>query len=450
MAFWCALALLAVRLVLALALIPPWQQPDEPTHVAYVELQRHHGARPDAASDPARETEILRSLVAYDWWEHRAVGFTPPTPMPERFSELGRIGGLRGRVAVDVIDTPNPPLFHGVVAQFLRWLPSRSVVADMYTLRAISAILGMLTLWVAWRAAREWLGEAGGLTVALLLALHPQFALVATSASPDGAANFFAACAWWAAVAAVSRERIVLPLAALWGAAIAAAVADRVGVPLVGLALVASLAAVVTRVPRQARWPTRTTIAVVLGSAVMLAAGAWGLAAFGSSYGIGYVFSRGLVPVPGAMTWDSFVGFTWILHRSWWHAIGWGRYAPPAWWVLTATLITAAAVAGLGRTLRAGDIGDRRTRMLFAVGAAGVAIQLAAIYWTYFRMDNGAQGRYLFPMLVPSLVLLWIGISAWVPPERRMHAAAALVLLFGALDLTAWGVVAIPAYYASF
>ena len=45
-------------------------------------------------------------------------------------------------------------------------------------LRAISAVFGMLTLWIAWLGARECLGTLGGATVALLLALHPQFAIV--------------------------------------------------------------------------------------------------------------------------------------------------------------------------------------------------------------------------------------------------------------------------------
>ena len=52
------------------------------------------------------------------------------------------------------------------------------------------------------------------------------------------------------------------------------------------------------------------------------------------------------------------------------------------------------------------------------VALIGVGIQMLAVYWTYFRLGNGAQGKSLFPVLVPCLVLLWVGIEAWVPPAR--------------------------------
>jgi hypothetical protein len=91
---------------------------------------------------------------------------------------------------------------------------------------------------------------------------------------------------------------------------------------------------------------------------------------------------------------------------------------------------------------------DRETRTLLWLGAAGIAIQLAAIYFVFFRVGVFAQGRYLFPFIVPSLVLLWTGIAAWIPPTRRVHAAAALVLVFVTLDAAAWSLVAVPAFYA--
>lgn len=449
MILWCAFALLACRLVLALVLIPPWQHPDEPTHVAYVELQRSRIMLLDGASDPAREAEILQSMVDHDWWIHRAVAFPVPTPMPERFKVFGTISGLRGRVVVDVVDIRNPPLFHVIAGRLVHWLPRGTVVRDMYVLRVLSAFFGLLTLWVAWRAAHEMFGEAGASAVALLLAIHPQFALVATSASPDAAANFFGACAWWAAVAAVSRDRILLPLAAMWTAAVAATLADRVGVPLVAIAFVAALVAVVAHMPRRTRRAAFMLI-VAIGVAETLAVAAVALSEVGRNYNIGDILSRGLIPVPGVMTWSSFVDFTWYLVKSWWHVIGWGRYPPPAWWTAVAALISAAGVVGLGRQWLTARALDDRTRMLLALAAVAVAIQLAAVYWTYFRLGIGGQGRYLFPVLVPSLLLLWMGLEAYVPPPRRTHAAAALVLLFGFLDAVAWALVAIPAYYASF
>lgn len=114
-------------------------------------------------------------------------------------------------------------------------------------------------------------------------------------------------------------------------------------------------------------------------------------------------------------------------------------------------VITLAAASGLVRRWREIALAAH-TRTLLALAVASVSVQAAAVYWTFFRLGNGPQGRYLFPVLVPTLILLWVGLEAWIPRSQRAYAAAAagVVLVFAALDSAVWLLVAIPAYYASF
>lgn len=438
-----ASALLICGLSLALAVVPPWQHPDEPTHTAVVELQRSRVALQDGTRDPGREGEILQSMARYDWWEHRARGFEAPTVVPENFLAAGR------RVGVSSLDVTRPTTYYLVTARVLSWFPRLAVAEDLYLLRGLSAVLGALTLLVAWRGARECLGSLGGATVAVLLALHPQFALVFTSAAPDPVANFFGACLWWQAMVAFKCRNVIAPLVAVWAAAIVATSADRMGLPLVAIALVVSLAVLAGRT--KIRWQRAVWVLPVAAGclSIMLYGAVWVLSAFGETYGLGRVFSADLTPVPGAVTWSRFTRFTWLLHHSWWYAIGWGRYMPPAWWNGIAVALTLVVAAGVVRRFFPPSQPEPQARTFAALAAAGIAIQLSAVYWTYFRLGNGAQGRYLFPLLVPSLVLIWMGVDAWVPPSRRAHAAAALVLLFALLDASAWMLVAIPAYYGT-
>ena len=126
-----------------------------------------------------------------------------------------------------------------------------------------------------------------------------------------------------------------------------------------------------------------------------------------------------------------------------------GTVPPPSWWAVVVVVLTALAALGIGRRLFRDRTLDAGTRTLIALAVVSLAVQLAALYWMYFRFDHGGLGKSLFPVLVPCLVLLWAGLEAWVPPSRRVHAAAALVLLLALLDAAVWGLVAIPAYYAS-
>jgi hypothetical protein len=425
-------------MLVALALIPPWQQPDEATHVARVELERSQIALLDGTPDPAREGEILQSMARYDWWEHRDRRSETPTVIPKNFSSTGY------GVAVPAQSFAGPTAYTLVTGRLLSWIPRLTIVEDLYILRTLSAIFGLLTLWVAWLGTRECLGTLGGVTVTALLALHPQFAVVATSAAADGLTNLFGACVWWQSVVALKRHHPLLPLAGVWGAAIAAASTDRMGVPLLAIALVVSIVVIARRTENI----TRPAAVVWVGLA--LVAAVWAVGAAGETYGLASVFSQEWLPVPSARSWDFFRRFTSFVHQSWWLSLGWVRYAPPSWWAMIVVSLTVIAAVGTGRQLIWSGVLDGQRRTLIAVAAVSVTLQVSAVYWTYFRPGSGAQGKSLFPVLVPCLVLLWSGIETWVPPPRRVHAAAALVFLFALLDAAAWGLVAIPAYYASF
>jgi hypothetical protein len=433
-----ASAIYVCHVAVPFVLIPPWQQPDEPSHVALVELHRNRVDLLDGSLDPARESEILKSMARYDFWYHRAPGFAIPSEIPDRFLAAGP------RVAVDVVEIARPTIYFRVAGRLLRWFPRLSVVEDLYLLRGLAAIFGLLTIWAAWLAARESLGE-GGAIVPVLLALHPQFVTVSAAATPDAMANLLGAFMWWQ-TAVVVRTGFLLPLAGVWAAALAAASADRMGVPLLAVALLVSLVVVRRRMPQPiVKTSLARTAAVV---AIVFAMSVWIIDTFGNTYNVRGMVFRSWMPVPDALRWDFFQGFTSFVHQSWWFSLGWVRYGPPSWWVAACVALTAIALIGAYRRI-AGRGDDPATRTILLLAAAAVALQLFAVYMTYFRLGNGAQGKSLFPVLIPCLLLLSAGVEGLVPRARLLHVAAALVLVFALLDAAAWGLVAIPAYYAS-
>ena len=424
-----ASAVLLCRFAISLALIPPWQQPDEHAHVAFMEVARSR-LTGITSSDPGREAEILLSMREYDWWRHYARG-APDTPLPTRFAHVGTIGDTIGI---------NPTLnvwgmYYAMIAAALVAAPQTSVVGDLYLMRIVSAMLGLLTLWVAWRGAREGFGEEGGAMVAALLALHPQFAIVSTTASPDALVNLLGACVWWLAVLAVRNGNFLRPLGVMWAAAICAAMVDRMAIPLVACAFVASVVALARR------WLAIVVTAIcaaVFGASLSLSLVDVLTDAFGSG---GW---ERVMPPPEARTWHFVAQFTLSLFESWWSSLGWTRYSPPSWWIAITFVLSATAAAGVLRRIVRHD--DRHTGTVLWLAIMMMAVQTAAVYWVYFKIAHGPQGRHLFPVLVPALVLLWIGIEAFVPRQYRRYAAIGLVVTLALLDAAVWVFVAVPAY----
>jgi hypothetical protein len=207
-----ATTLFVVRVGLALVLIPPWQQPDEPQNLALVRLLMHErGGRPlddlvlryrgGIRDDPATEPLIVGSMVEHRWWQH--FGRPVPDPPPVSFAAAGEVVdadfGLPGGGMAYFLGS----------ATLLHFLSIDDLLAQLLTLRVVSAVCGVLTLLAAWSGSRRLLGTtiAGG--VVALIALHPQFLLVSTAANPDSLVNLCGALAWYfsARCLAASRSR---------------------------------------------------------------------------------------------------------------------------------------------------------------------------------------------------------------------------------------------------
>ena len=87
-----------------------------------------------------------------------------------------------------------------------------------------------------------------------------------------------------------------------------------------------------------------------------------------------------------------------------------------------------------------------RQDLAITLALIAVAIQSAAVYWTFYKGGIGPQGRYLFPVLLPTLLLACTGWDHIVPPSRRARSRVVLVALIAALDAAGWLFVAVPAY----
>ncbi len=419
-----ASTLAALRFTLALLVVPAWQNPDEPQHMLVV---RSLATR--ATDARVVEREIVRSMYEHEWWERYRVA--SPAAIPETFADgPDKVAGHFGK-------PEGPGLYYHMAAALLRTAGATDLVSQLFGVRVLSAVCGVLTVVVALVTGRLLMGAAFGTLVGGLLALHPQFALVATSATPDAFINLCGAILFLGAVQAIRGHRPLMWMTVALVAAVSAVLARRLGLPLLAMAGLTS-AFVLGRFALRG-WRAALVVAGLLGGAVLgMAFLAW---VFGGT--VASVYSAAL-PLLTKWAPEAAAGpFLTGLFHSAWLAAGWLTLPAPSAWI--AAVLAGVVVCGFSALPRVWQLQGQTRSAAVTLPIAFVLVQACAIYWGYYRNGLGAQGRYLFPVIVPFMVLLSHGAySNWMP--RVAGAPVVLLVLAWLFDASAWASVVVPGF----
>jgi hypothetical protein len=115
-------------------------------------------------------------------------------------------------------------------------------------------------------------------------------------------------------------------------------------------------------------------------------------------------------------------------------AIGAPEFLPPSVYALYA-LFTGAVLAGLIRMhiLRYSEFSgfQRKVMALFYLAILLVVVSFGGFVWTFFQ----AQGRYLYPVMLPLSLLAAVGWRAVLPKPYRSVGIALVLVLFGMLSI---------------
>jgi hypothetical protein len=441
----CLLALFVCRTVIASAIVPPWQGPDEPAHVilAYLlsqpfdEVTRSEmvvlpaGDIIDAANREVQRT-VLRSMARHGWWE--SYGTAAPDPLPTAFSEAGE--RLSGGTYVQ-------PLYYGVAALVLRVAAPRDIETVYAYLRVLSIIICVATIAIAWAGTRLLFGSVTALGATAIAALHPQFLLTAISVNPDTLAALLGAFLWWQAARALTGRRRQLSLMLIIVAAAAAVLTKRSAVPLACAAAFAAAAALAWRAIALSR---RQTLLAATAALVGVTAVAMAVLWFDGPFNALVPFWRNVVVVRRPLA-DATVATALDYSRTAidyaWFIAGWQRFPAPEAWLAVARGITICGILGaIVAVMSAHTRGRERVVLAWSF----VLVQVAAIVLPGFWSLAAPQGRYLFPVLAPMTVLLWLGVPRLFPRHVRYAAGPILLAVIALLDVFAFTAVLMPAY----
>ncbi len=264
-------ALTLLHGLLYLALLPPWQTPDEPTVFEYAALVGQLGRVPtNTDRDLALERQLADSLVQQHFFEY-LIGHPPPAP-PKDLEEVRTSFFMPRQVGSD------PPLYFILAALPLKLLGARPIEQQLLALRLLGVLITTATVLCAYAAARELLPGARGfaLAVALGLALQPMFVFIGAGAGNDSLANLIGAAICWLVVRLLRHGVNLRRAAMLLVLLIAGALTKRTLLPEALLLTVIALGWMflkIVRVPRglPARLAAGALILVALGMAAWAA-----------------------------------------------------------------------------------------------------------------------------------------------------------------------------------
>jgi hypothetical protein len=416
--------------LLYLAIVPPWQHYDEPTHFEYARLIALWGRQPaQNENDLATHRAIADSMYRFRFWR--------PGVRPDLFGVVPPNIGYSEKI--------HPPLYYAVAAVPLRWLRYSTIETQLYAARTLTVLLYTLVVVCAWRISTILAPHRPAMHIAVPLTLIfvPAFADQMSAVNNDSLVNFSAAALLLGCVLLIRDGPRPLPLA-LAALSLAVAVATKrtavVGIVPFALALFWSL----RRHP--VRWWAWAAMLLLFGMIVGYSAfgngsGGWSIQSWLIDFDRRYLrlgLEQGIVMAPN---WGTYPLLLNVLFTSFWGRFGWGGVAIGAWadWTLRAVVlvgIIGLLIASI-RTADTSVLWRRRAVWLFI--ATIMAAWLAAI--VRFEAQETfyiPRGRYLHLAIVPTVWLLILGIERITPPRWRPHSLLALTLLFLLIDTAAW------------
>ncbi|MBM3258978.1 MAG: DUF2142 domain-containing protein [Candidatus Sericytochromatia bacterium] len=456
------LAFVMVKQLAWLAAVPLWQSPDEPAHFHYVQylaetdrLPRFDRSRSTNVSSPeAAYTERQAHLndAAFHADQRPVTGTSAMGPGEERLAQsppLDRMNDGNSTAA------PYPPAYYALAAGVYRFFGDEDILTRVFAVRALSTVFVLVTVLLAWLLAGElWPQPFIRAAFALIVGSQPMLSLMGVSVNNDAMLVAAASGLAWLLLRAW-RVEPGFGSGALMGLCLGVAWLTKPQ----GMALAPFVPLVTAGFAWHSGRSPGSWLRVMAGAAAgtTLLVGPW-LWHLQQAYGTSLPALGGLSPTP-LTTLPKYLAEHVLqpglsrTHTLWveqyWGAFGWldTRTYDLAYRIAEAFMWVGAF--GAWRLARRGTAAQRAILAACLVLTAGF---LAALYAAEYQVVRGTgipmlQGRYLLPVVLPHVLLAFVGCLGLAGPQRRMIVAGWLAA--GAVALQALGLLRVlERYYA--
>jgi 4-amino-4-deoxy-L-arabinose transferase-like glycosyltransferase len=438
---WLAALLLVAFMVWAGAysvLTPAWEAPDEAGHFGYAAYLVQHRALPVQRLHETSEFHqpplyyVITALAMTPADLHDPTGALNPNP---GFIWAGQ-GGNETNLA-----------FHISAETF----PFQGLALALHLARVVSVLLGMLTvaltIAIGWEIFPEqrWIGLLSG----SLVAFNPQFLFISGAINNDNLLVAAATGVWWLLLRAIKfpdQWRRWVWVGLVVGIGLLAKTSMFV------MGLVAGLALVACAIQRRSiKMLVRGALG--MGGSAALVAGWW----FGRNqllYGdpLGWsIFRINFKSVlrRGPLPWSKVQEFFTVQFRSFWGVFGWMNVNAPGWFYTAVQVVLGVSLLGLALWLarrRYKNLSGFSRSALVLLGLA-IAAQEGYMLWAITRFNESwYQGRYLFPVIGPLMILVSLGLVSWLPKRWSPVLATGLAVMLATVAVFMQSQVIQPAY----
>lgn len=206
--FAIVIALAVVQGLAYVSVVPPWSVPDEPQHFAYVKKLVDG---PDSSADGyARiERQIMTSMIQQRWFATNQID--PPARQPVVFDDFPFFHLTR------IPEGYQPSGYYLLAALILERVGHRSIEGQLYVVRLVSVVLGIVVVGIAYVTARLVFVDDRlmPLVVAATVALVPQRAFIASGVNNDNLAILAASLVFLVLISLIASGVSILRLLAL-------------------------------------------------------------------------------------------------------------------------------------------------------------------------------------------------------------------------------------------
>jgi len=399
-----------------------FEAPDEVWHYAYVRYLAEERALPALTDDASGAYQEVAQPPLYYAAAALLSGLVPDDDLPELMWHNPGFGYQAGPT---VNDNKNM-LVHTERERF----PWRGAVLAIRLARLVSLTFGLLTVWAAWGLGQEAFPQkpALALSVAAVMAFHPQFLFISSVTSNDSAAAALSTAALWAIARAVNRG-VTLRRSIAIGLLIGLATLTKTSTLLLApLAIAALLLPHRRSTISNIQYPISIFHSLLTLLATSIVGGWWYLRnaiLYGDPFGF-QVHADTPWGRAAPASLGTLVAEMPRLYRSFWAAFGWGHVELATWVYLALGGILIASLIGWGRALATRRIPGR-----------GRTLLLAAIWWLlvfaalfqWMRQVEAPHGRLLFPAIGAFALLLVGGWAALPRPRLALSLPLCLLVL---------------------
>lgn len=424
------LSIAFIRGCIYLALVPPWQAPDENGHFEHAWLIAYLRRLSVAGQTPVSfERELIASL--YEWRYGEYIGRPLPDRMPVYLSELPQnIFAVGSRSAVERFS-----ISYVWTAAFIWPVLHQDLLVQLYAARLSSVILNVGIIWLSWLIFKTVLPGHLSAVAAMtaFVVFLPQHTYINASVS-DGPLAEWAAClvlyGWLRSLLHLRWRYLILvvlgTLIGLWSKRTTAFLIP-LNFVMFGVALFQALT---VKVSGNKKF---LLFVIVLIASIFLMGIVWKLPAGHFIYeevrrwmnSPDFFWKNGPVD-PGLALRYTF--------ESFWGQFGWMNVRAGEGWYLIIYVLVALAVEGW-LLPRAYPWSVSRTPVFLM----GLCLTLSVGGWLIFTAVNPAglryyQGRYLFPATVPIAFFLVGGWMRNLPTSQQHLFLPLMLLLMAVLD----------------